>query len=157
MGVSYNSDISGWMWGRNLGGLQDDTKILSTVGVRPDEPSAGWLTATPLKFNGSSKQISFGGLMNSRHDVDLYLVHAGKFKFSLIAGGNCDLEVVVYDSNQQIIGQFNDQDGLGISEKTIHAKGNRIYVEVFLNTLFIGDISSEMQFAGQYTLLVSKG
>ena len=156
MGVSYNSHISGWMLGRTFSGLQDDTKILSAMGVHADEPSDSWLTATPLKFNGPSKNVSFAGLLNNRNDADFYLVPAGKLKFSVVAGGNCDLEVVVYDKDDQVIAQFNDRDGLGISEKTIHTKGNRIYIKVFLNTLLIGDVSSEMQFAGQYTLVVNK-
>lgn len=157
MGVSYYSHISGWMWGRTFSGVQDDTKILSALGVHADEPSGSSLTATPLKFNGPSKSVSFAGLLNSRHDADFYSVPAGKMKFSIVAGGNCDVEVVVYDKDEHIIAQFNDPDGLGISEKTIQTKGNRIYIKVFLNTLAIGDLFSELQFAGQYTLLVNKG
>src|SRR5215204_5215250 len=156
MGVSYNSNISGWMWGRNLGGLQDDTKILSAVGSKNDEMPALGSGAEEIKVNGSGKAAAVTGLMNHRNDIDYYFIKSGDIAFSVVGGGNTDLTVFVYDHNEQLIAEYNDHDNLGISEKTINTKGNRIYIKVLVNGLLIGDVSSEMQFAGQYTLLVNK-
>ena len=155
MGTS-NSDMSGWMLGRTLQGIQNDTEMLSVVGVHADQESNSFLTATQVKFNGAEKRILFKQLMNKPSDTDFYLINSGNFKFSITGGGNCDIQVVVYNRDEKVIAQFNDQGSFGISEKTIKAKGNKIYIKVLVNDLLIGDLFSEIQYAGQYTLSVKK-
>jgi hypothetical protein len=154
---SSNAEMSGWMLGRNLQGIQNDTEMLSAVGVQADEVSNNFLTAKQLKFKGSSNRVLFRELLNKSSDADVYVVNSGNLKLSIIGGGNCDIKVIVYNGNEKVIAQFNDQNNIGISEKTIKTKGNRIYIKVLVNDLLIGDLQSEIQYAGQYTLVVNKG
>jgi hypothetical protein len=156
MGSGYNGDIAGWMWGRTLQGFQNDTEILSTLGVYADNTSNSVSLAKQLKFNGATKRVLFEELINKRQDQDAYMVNSGNIKFSIIAGGNCDIQVFVYNRDEKLIAQFNDQNSLGISEKTIKTKGNKIYLRVVANDLMIGDLQSEIQYAGQYTLVAQK-
>ena len=158
MSAVYADDhISGWMSGRTLqAGFENDMELLSAVGVKADEVSNGFLTATHLKLNGASKRDFFNGLVNTTSDVDFYAIDSRDLRFSIIGGGNCDIQVDIYDVNEQPIAQFNDYNNLGISEKTIKTKGKRIYLRVSVNDLLIGDLFSKPQFAGQYTLVVEK-
>ena len=112
-------------------------------------------TAEEIKVNGSGKLI-VTGLMNSRWDSDYYLIKRGKVTLSIVGGGNCDLTVFVYDENEQLIGQYTDFNGLGIPETTIKTDGNGIYIKLFQTGLFLGDLFSEIQPAGQYTLVLDK-
>ena len=155
MGDPYNGDLSGWMAGRtlasnfNLAATQDDMEILGTLGIKADAVS-------PIIINSLSNAVSIKELINKPGDWDDYEVNHGDIKFSLQAGGNCDLRIVVYDQDHEVVGDFNDPDNLGISEKTINTNGNRVYLRVEANGLLIGDLFSQPQMAGQYTLHVNK-
>ena len=155
MGSSFGASISGWMYGRKFQGFQNDTELLSAVGAKSDEMSNQFSTAEEIKVNGSGKLI-VTGLMNSRWDSDYYLIKRGKVTLSIVGGGNCDLTIFFYDENEQLIGQYTDFNGLGIPETTIKTDGNGIYIKLFQTGLFLGDLFSEIQPAGQYTLVLDK-
>lgn len=152
MGSGYNGDISGWMFGRTLQGTQNDTELLSALGVNADAVPDILSTAKQLKLNGREKQITVNELINKQADADYYSIHSRDIKFSAIGHGNCDLKIIVYNNNESVIAEFNDQNSISISEKTIKSKGNRIYLKVEANNL----LPDQIQSAGQYTLVVKK-
>jgi hypothetical protein len=155
MGNPYNGDLSGWMVGRTVAGTfdladtQDDMAILSALGVKPDALSTSLI-------NSLSNQVSFHELINKPGDHDEYEVNSDEIKFSVQAGGNCDLRVEAFNSDRQLIAEYNDNNNLGISEKSIKTNGDKIYLVVGANGLVIGDLFSQPQMAGQYTLVVKK-
>jgi hypothetical protein len=153
MGTSYFADISGWMLGRSFLGIQNDTEILGVVGVTADGVSNILSTAKQLKLNGREKQVTVEELINYQADADYYSIHSKDIKFSVTGRGNCDLKVIVYNNDEAVIAEFNDQQSVSISEKTVKSsKGNRIYLKVEANNLLPGQVQS----AGQYTLVVKK-
>ena len=133
----------------NLAGIQDDMGILSALGVKPDAAAA-------IIINSPSNTV---GLVNRPGDHDEYEVNSGEIKFSVEAGGNCKLRVVAFNSDRQLIAEFIDNNNLGISEKTIKTNGDKSYLTVGAldaTGLMIGDLFSQPQMAGQYTLVVKK-
>lgn len=152
MGTSYYPNISGWMNGRTTFGTQNDTELLSRMGVNADEVPDILSTGKELKLNGREKQVTVNELINKQADADYYSIQNKEIKFSVTGRGNADMKITVYNNQKKVIAEFNDQHSISISEKTVKSKGNKIFLKVEANDLLPGQIQS----AGQYTLYVKK-
>ena len=109
-----------------------------------------WLVALAVSSTATlSLPIAFRQMIDS-------MVNGGKITFTVHGGGNCDLKVTVLDELLQVIAEFNDQDNLGVSEKTVSTTGNKVYLRVEADPRMMGDLMSQAQMAGQYTLVVKR-
>ena len=111
MGISYYSNISGWMSGRTTTGTQHDIGLLNRMGISADAVPDMLSTAKELKLNGREKRAIVNELINTQADADYYSIHNRNINFSVIGHGNAYLKITVYNNDKKVIAEFNDEQG----------------------------------------------
>lgn len=140
MGVGYYRNNTTWHYGPNPFGCtseQDDLAIITSrngFGYRPDENTATDFTKA-IFLNSDSSALRGDGLIATNTDADLFhfAMPAGGpltldvHPYSIAAndeGSNLDVELRLYNKNQQLIKTYNPEDKLSVDVDTVLPSGD---------------------------------
>ena len=113
MGSSYYKEVTQWSKGEYTGAnnTQDDFAIMSSNGILTRSDDHGDTRASASYINQGSS-FSVQGIIEDRNDVDYFSIYAGPGEVTINAsehthGPNLDIELRIFDSNGNLLGQAN--------------------------------------------------